>query len=80
MQGTINHQRLSLQAHFQVRLLDINGQLLRCGSLGNGNVHSNFVQSLHPMVLVGLTAISLVWKRTRGLIRLILLTLSFVLL
>ena len=62
MQFSVNHERLTLQTDLQVRLLDINRELLGGGALGNDDVDSDFAQGLLPAVLVGRPAISGIWK------------------
>ena len=52
MEGAVDHERLSFNSNLQVSLLDIDGELLGRGALGDFNVDSNFVESLLPRVFV----------------------------
>lgn len=58
MQFAIDHQGLSLQTHLQVRLLDIDSQLLGCGAFGDDYVDGHLAEGLLPGVLVSRPAIS----------------------
>ena len=58
MQIAVDHERLSLKAHLQVRLLDVDGELLGCGTCGDDNVDRDLPKRLLPRVFVGRTAIS----------------------
>ena len=62
MQIAVDHERLPLQTHLQVSLLDINSELLGRGAFGDGNVDCHFSQSLFPRVFVCRTAISCIRK------------------
>ena len=77
MEGAVNHERLSFNAHLQVSLLNIDGELLGRGTLGDVNVDSNFVESLFPRVFVSRPAISCIRERPLGLLLLILFVLIF---
>ena len=48
MEVAVDYERLSFNAHLQVSLLDIDGELLGRGALGDVNVDSNFVETLLP--------------------------------
>ena len=52
MEVAVDHERLSFNSNLQVSLLDIDGELLGRGALGDANVDSNFVESLLPRVFV----------------------------